>query len=187
MRPVLHRHRRAACLGAAMMLLAPGALAQPPDSTTATARPDEYRIGIADELRISVWREEDVSLRVIVRPDGKITVPLVGDIHAAGRTATDITQQIAQALTKYIKEPIVTVIVEEINSNTVYVLGDNYNILDGKLIIGNVQGEDNAKIFISSYDLLEVLKEYEKNHRMGYHNTIGLHRRALKVIDKATK
>ena len=123
MRSVLHCHRRAACLGAALMLLAPGALAQPPDSTT-TARPDEYRIGIADELRISVWREEDVSLRVIVRPDGKITVPLVGDIHAAGRTATDITQQIAQALTKYIKEPIVTVIVEAINSNTVYVIGE---------------------------------------------------------------
>jgi polysaccharide export outer membrane protein len=108
-----------------MMLLAPlasVALAEQADSTVAA--PNEYRIGISDKLRVSVWREEDVSLPVIVRPDGKITVPLVGDVLAAGRTATDITQEIAQALKKYIKEPIVTVIVEEINSNTIYVIGE---------------------------------------------------------------
>ena len=125
MRPVPKRSRMAACLGAAMMLLAFSAsvaLAEQPGTTT--AGPNEYRIGISDKLRVSVWREEDVSLPVIVRPDGKITVPLVGDVLAAGRTATDITQEIAQALKKYIKEPIVTVIVEEINSNTIYVIGE---------------------------------------------------------------
>jgi polysaccharide export outer membrane protein len=71
-----------------------------------------------------VWREPDLSLPVIVRPDGSITVPLVGDVRALGRTATEITREITSALTKYIKEPIVTVIVEQINSNTIYVIGE---------------------------------------------------------------
>src|SRR5262245_20428369 len=107
----------ATSLGATLMLLVPVAAQEAQSSGTKAASPAEYRIGISDELRISVWREPDLSLPVIVRPDGSITVPLVGDIRAAGRTATEITREIASALTKYIKEPIVTVIVEKINSN----------------------------------------------------------------------
>jgi len=116
--------RLAASLGAALLLLAPAAAQETESAGTMPANPAEYRIGISDELRITVWREPDLSLPVIVRPDGSITVPLVGDVRAAGRTATEITREITAALTKYIKEPIVTVIVEQINSNTIYVIGE---------------------------------------------------------------
>jgi len=116
--------RLAALCGAALLLLAPAAAQETESAGTKPANPAEYRIGISDELRITVWREPDLSLPVIVRPDGNITVPLVGDVRAATRTAMEITREITGALTKYIKEPIVTVIVERINSNTIYVIGE---------------------------------------------------------------
>jgi polysaccharide export outer membrane protein len=111
-------------LGATLVLLAPAAAQETESGGAKAPSSAEYRIGIADELRITVWREPDLSLPVIVRPDGSITVPLVGDVRALGRTATEITREITSALTKYIKEPIVTVIVEQINSNTIYVIGE---------------------------------------------------------------
>jgi len=97
--------------------------AQPGDASSPSSVV-EYVIGVEDVLDITVWREEDVTLRVTVRPDGKITVPLVGDIQAAGRTANEIATQLKEELSRYIKEPIVAVIVSEINSFRVYVIGE---------------------------------------------------------------
>jgi len=84
----------------------------------------EYVIGVEDVLDIVVWREEDTTIRVIVRPDGKITVPLIGDVQAAGRAASEIAAQLTESLSRYIKEPLVAVIVSEINSFRVYVIGE---------------------------------------------------------------
>jgi polysaccharide export outer membrane protein len=84
----------------------------------------EYIIGVEDMLSISIWREPDLATAVRVRPDGKITFPLVGDIQAEGRTSRQLTADIADALKTFIKEPVVTVIVDEINSFKVYVLGE---------------------------------------------------------------
>jgi polysaccharide export outer membrane protein len=89
----------------------------PPTST-------DYLIGIEDRLQIFVWGETDLSLQVQVRPDGKITVPLVNDIVVVGLTSERVRDKIAEALAKYIREPLVTVIVEEINSYRVYFLGE---------------------------------------------------------------
>ncbi len=89
-------------------------------STSAT----EYVLGIEDRLSISVWKEPDLTRSVFIRPDGKITCALVGDIQAAGRTARQLTADLAIALSRYIKEPVVTVIVEEINNFRIYVLGE---------------------------------------------------------------
>jgi polysaccharide export outer membrane protein len=86
--------------------------------------PSEYTVGVEDRLAISVWNEPELERTVIVRPDGKITYPLVGDIAAAGRTTRQLTNDITEVLARYIKEPVVTVIVEEINSFKVYVLGE---------------------------------------------------------------
>ena len=97
--------------------------AQPGEASTSTP-PVEYVIGVEDVLDIVVWRESDITLEVIVRPDGKITVPLVGDVQAAGRTASEIAAELTESLSRYIKEPLVAVIVSQINSFRVYVIGE---------------------------------------------------------------
>lgn len=71
----------------------------------------EYEIGIGDTLQVSVWRNPDLSMAVPVRPDGKISLPLVGDVQAAGNTTEKLSNNIASALNSYIKSPQVTVIV----------------------------------------------------------------------------
>lgn len=69
----------------------------------------EYRIGPGDNVIISVWRHPEVSLTVPVRPDGKITTPLVEDLPASGKTGTELARDIEKALAKYIQDPVVTV------------------------------------------------------------------------------
>jgi polysaccharide export outer membrane protein len=71
----------------------------------------DYLIGPGDSVNIVVWRNPEVSMSVPVRPDGKITTPLVEDLIAAGKTSTELARDIEKALTKFIQQPVVTVIV----------------------------------------------------------------------------
>lgn len=84
----------------------------------------DYVLGVEDKLSVSVWKEPDLTKTVAVRPDGKITFPLVGDVQAAGRTPRQLSDDLAKLFAKFIKEPVVTVIVEEINNFKVFVLGE---------------------------------------------------------------
>jgi polysaccharide export outer membrane protein len=88
------------------------------------ARRDAYVIGVEDELRIVVWGEKDLSIPVKVRPDGKITVPLVNDILVLGLTTDEVRAKITGALGEYIREPNVTVIVDSILSYRIFFLGE---------------------------------------------------------------
>jgi polysaccharide export outer membrane protein len=72
---------------------------------------NNYRIGVGDDLQIQVWRNDDLSARVPVRPDGKISSPLVGDIVAAGLTTQELAKALTERLNTYIRNPEVTVIV----------------------------------------------------------------------------
>jgi polysaccharide export outer membrane protein len=83
-----------------------------------------YVIGAQDVLDISVWKEPEVSRVVPVRPDGKISLPLLNDVQAAGLTPDALAQQITESLKKYVTNPQVTVIVTTINSQRVYLLGE---------------------------------------------------------------
>jgi polysaccharide biosynthesis/export protein len=74
---------------------------------------DEYRIGPGDRLQVFVWRNSDISATVPVRPDGKISTPLVEDMVAVGKTPTQLARDIEQVLQSYLKSPKVNVIVEE--------------------------------------------------------------------------
>jgi polysaccharide export outer membrane protein len=93
-----------------------------PANTVATD-PD-YKIGPQDMLRIDVWKEPDISRVVPVRPDGKITLPLVNDVQASGLTTNQLAAKIAEGLKKYITSPQVTVGVTEINSRKFFVSGE---------------------------------------------------------------
>jgi polysaccharide export outer membrane protein len=84
----------------------------------------EYKIGPQDVLRIDVWKEPDISRNVPVRPDGKISLPLLNDVQAAGLTAMQLADAISEGFKKFINNPQVTVSVTEINSRRVYVTGE---------------------------------------------------------------
>ena len=86
--------------------------------------PSEFSLGPEDVLRVMVWKSPDLSGEVTIRPDGTITLPLIGDVPAAGFTANVLAKRIAERLTEYISSPIVTVQVKEVNSYFIYVLGE---------------------------------------------------------------
>jgi len=84
----------------------------------------EYKIGPQVVLRIDVWKEPDISRITPVRPDGKISLPLLNDVQAAGLTALQLAASLRESLSKYLNDPQVTVSVNEINSRRVYLTGE---------------------------------------------------------------
>jgi len=82
-----------------------------------------YTVQPGDILEVSVWKEEDLQREVLVRPDGKFSFPLVGDLDATGKTVSDLREEIAASLVKYIPDLVVTVTVKSILGNKIYVLG----------------------------------------------------------------
>jgi polysaccharide export outer membrane protein len=99
---------------------APAAAPQPPQGVP---HDDSFIIGADDVLNVNVWKEAEVSRAVPVRSDGKISLPLVGEVEASGHTPRQLEQEIAKKLQSYISEPEVTVIVQQINSRKFNVLG----------------------------------------------------------------
>jgi polysaccharide export outer membrane protein len=115
--------RRGSLLALAVLFAGCAHISPPPPDTGPMDRA-EYIIGSADILRIQVWKQPDLSLDVPVRPDGKITVPLANDIQAAGLTTNEVRDVISKALVDYIAAPEVSVIVREIRSKAVQVVGE---------------------------------------------------------------
>lgn len=107
---------------AALMVGCTGVGQAPPPEPEAGTR-EEYVIGIPDTLRIVVWRNDELSVVVPVRRDGKISVPLVDDVQAEGLTPHELKEVLTEALGEYVTAPDVTVIVQETNSHTVTVVG----------------------------------------------------------------
>jgi polysaccharide export outer membrane protein len=110
-------------------LLAVSLWAQEPEKNTVgvAAKPAaeaEYKIGPQDVVRIDVWKEPEISRTIPVRPDGKISLPLLNDIQASGLTAMELAGAIREGLSKYLTSPQVTVTVTETNSRRVYVTGE---------------------------------------------------------------
>ena len=94
-------------------------------SAPATAAlPNDYKLSLGDKLRIEVYREPQLSQSVEVRPDGKITLPLVGDVAAAGFTARELANTLTEQLREYVATPVVTVIVAEATPPMIYVIGE---------------------------------------------------------------
>lgn len=96
-------------------------------ATASTARPwyaQDYRLGPGDKLRVEVYGQPQLSQSLQVRPDGKITLPLVGDVLAAGKTSLQVRDELSQAFKEYVNNPVVTVIVQEATSAQIYVIGE---------------------------------------------------------------
>jgi polysaccharide export outer membrane protein len=113
------------------LLVATPAAAQIPTDTqpapvlsqVAGIDPSTYRVGPEDVLEISVWREDTLKKQVLVRPDGGISYPLIGEVQVAGKTVLEIREEIANRLEKFISDPAVTVAILRIGSQRIYVIG----------------------------------------------------------------
>jgi polysaccharide export outer membrane protein len=120
----------------------------------------DYVIGADDVLDVSVWKEQELTRTLQVRPDGKISMPLLGDVQAAGLTPGQLAQSVSEKLKKYLTAPQVTVILTQINSQRVYVIGEvtrpgAYPVLPGMTILqaissagGLTQFANGKKIFL---------------------------------------
>jgi polysaccharide export outer membrane protein len=98
-------------------------LTQPAKASTNKPHDDSFVIGNDDVLAISVWKEPELSKAIPVRSDGRISLPLVGEVQASGQTPLKLEQEIANKLQPYIEDPEVTVIVQQINSDRFNILG----------------------------------------------------------------
>lgn len=117
----------ALCAGlAALSFVAAPAVAQraaPAGAAQHAFRDTPYTVMPGDTLSVSVWKEPDLSGPVLVRPDDTFSIPLVGQIDARDKTVTQLQQIVAQRLHKYISDPVVTVSVQDVKGNKIYVLG----------------------------------------------------------------
>jgi polysaccharide biosynthesis/export protein len=110
-----------------LLLLAalPGWAAERSTKVRAEGDPeDAYFIGIGDLLEISVWKNPDLTVTVPVRPDGRVSVPLLGDVQAAGMTPLALKQALTEGFRQYVTAPGVSVVIKEINSQKVFITGE---------------------------------------------------------------
>ena len=102
-----------------------GQAAAPPQKDSDTGVPETFVIGLEDILRIDVWREPDLSApQIVVRPDGKITLPLIGDVQAAGFTTKQLQENLTERFKEYAQAPTVSVMVLKIESQKVSIVGN---------------------------------------------------------------
>lgn len=111
---------------AALVLLCGAASAQTVTTVTRTEQdpPNAYSIGLGDVLEVSVWKNPELTVTVPVRPDGRISVPLLGDVQAAGMTPLALKQTLTDGYKEYVTAPGVSVVVKEIHSRKIYVTGE---------------------------------------------------------------
>ena len=93
-------------------------------ATAVAASADSYIIGASDVLTITVWKEPTLSGNILVRPDGMVSVPLLGDVQASGLTPEQLADQITTRLKKFVQDPNVSVLISQIHSKVIYLLGE---------------------------------------------------------------
>jgi len=112
----------------------PAKFASSPAATeTATFGQSEYRLGPEDVIEVFVWKQPDLSTTAVIRPDGKVSLPLLGELEATGKSAVQLQDEVTKRLLQYVADPMVNVIVKEVNSPKISVLGqvnkpDRYHI-----------------------------------------------------------
>lgn len=95
----------------------------PVSSAVAGVDPMTYRVGPEDVIEVTVWKEEGLKKELLVRPDGGVSYPLIGEVQAAGKTVLELRDDIAKRLEKFIPDPVVSVSILKVGSQRVYVLG----------------------------------------------------------------
>jgi polysaccharide export outer membrane protein len=141
-----------AAFTAALMTAAP-AFAGADENVVTPAAPGEYRVSQGDKLRIEVYKDAQLSQNVQVRPDGKITLPLIGDVQADSKTPIQLRDLITSQLKTYMNNPVVTVIVVETKPSVAYVTGEVNHP-------GAVQLQDEQMTVLQALALAGGLKDF---------------------------
>src|SRR5271154_2222723 len=139
-----------------------------------------YTIGAEDVLDISVWKEPEVSRVVPVRPDGRISLPLLNDVQAAGLTPSQLAAQITASLKKFVTDPQVTVIVSAINSQRIYILGEvtrpgAFPMLPGMTVLQGLSSAGGFTAFARTKSIYVLRTEDGKQQKfpVNYKDVIG--------------
>lgn len=148
---------------------------QEPTADAQSTGPASYRIGVDDVIEVNVWRNTELSKSMPVRPDGKISLPLIGDVQAGGRTPDEVAADIRERLAVYVRDPNVTVILTELRNHEyisrVRVTGavetpmslpyqQGMTVLDAVLAAGGINefaAPDRARLYRRAQDSTEVL------------------------------
>jgi polysaccharide export outer membrane protein len=132
-----------------------------------------YVIGLGDVLSINVWKEPEVTSSVPVRPDGKISLPLVNDIQAAGLTPMELGKEIHDRLQKFIEEPQVTVVVTSVNSRLVYMVGEvarpgSFSLLPHMTVLQALSAAGGLSQFADSKNIYVLRTVNDKPRRIPF-------------------
>jgi len=148
-----------------------------------------YVIGSQDMLDISVWREPDFSRTVPVRPDGKISLPLLNDMQAAGLTPSQLAAELTKSLNKFVTNPQVTIIVTQINSQRFYVLGEAarpgaYTLIPEMTILQALSNAGGFTPYANSKKIYLLREENGKQQKLlfNYKDVIGGKRTEQNIV-----
>jgi polysaccharide export outer membrane protein len=144
----------------------------PSGAAPATTDPT-YIIGPQDVLDINVWQETELTRSVPVRPDGRISLPLLNDVQAAGLTPTQLADQLTTKFKKFVANPQVTVIVTQINSQRVYILGEAarpgaYPLLPGMTVLQALSSAGGFTIFADLKKVYVLRKQGGKQEKFPF-------------------
>ena len=150
----------------------------------------DYIIGPGDSLHISVWKNEDLTKLLTVLPDGKISFPLIGDVMAEGKTVAQLRKELKGRISRFVPDPVLSVLVQQVNSMLIYVVGKvnnpgrfilncNIKVLHGLALAGGLnpfaernkikifrEEGDNTRIFHFRHDSVSTGKNMEQNIRL---------------------
>jgi polysaccharide export outer membrane protein len=138
-----------------------------------TVDPKTYKIGVEDELMISVWREPELSTQVVVRPDGKITLPLINDVEAVGLRTDELQNLLTEKFKPYVNTPQVTVIVRGIRSRRVNLIGNvarqgTFDLNDNKTVLDLIAQAGGLGAFAKAGSIYILRQSGGKQVRIGF-------------------
>ena len=139
----------------------PAPSASAPAVPAGPALPADYVVGAEDVLSVVFWRERDMSADVLVRPDGRISLPLLNDVEVAGLTPDQVRERVTELARKFVEEPSATVVVKQINSRKVYITGNverpgPFPLLRPTTILQLISLAGGLKEFAKSGDIVVV-------------------------------
>ena len=165
-----------------------------PDNRVASDPGSQYQIGADDVLTINVWHEPEVSRNVPVRPDGKISLPLIGDVQAAGLTPTELQKELETLFSKYLTAPDVSVIVAEIRSQRINVLGQvgrpgTYPLIPPMSVIDAISAAGGLREFAkaNSIYILRTLPNGQREHIKFQYKNVLKGKRGSKDVELQTR